>query len=111
VYGAGCVFAPALLSLVIGALARGRGLKSLATQAVIYAVTASVLLGLPFAAVAVGLVYAVLHRVDPLHAVHAILIAVPQVVPIVLLVPVSLALSLAWAAKDLAIGELSRSPQ
>jgi len=107
VYAGVCVAAPALLSLTVGALARARGQHSLATQAVVYAGTVAVILVLPFGAIAFGLVYGVMHGVDPLQAVRSILATVPQAVPLVLLVPVSLALSLAWAAKDLAVGELS----
>ena len=106
-----CVYSPTQLSIVIIALARATDSKTLQTQAILYGSASFVLLFLPYTLLANALVAAVQTGADPLFAIQRLFHGIPVFILLTLLLPSSLILSLVWAAKDIALANLTGDKQ
>lgn len=102
-----CLYSPTQLSIVIIALGRATGSKPLQTQAILYGSGSFLLLFLPYTLLANALVAAAQNGSDPLFAIQHLLHGIPIFILLTLLLPSSLVLSLAWAAKDIALAKLT----
>ena len=96
-----------LLGVAVGALARLMGRSSLVVQALFFGGVAFLVLFAPFVLLAQSLVVATWHGSDPLAAVQFLLARLHPVYVLVVLIPFSLTLSLAWTAKDIVLRRLT----
>jgi uncharacterized protein (DUF486 family) len=96
-----------LLSVAIGVLARRTGHSSLAVQAALYGAVTFIVLFTPFAPLALQLIQITRVGGNPLVALQFLLTNIPPAYVFVVLLPLALTLSLAWAAKDIAMRQLT----
>jgi hypothetical protein len=89
---------------------RATGHRSLVFQASLFSVTTVLVLFLPFLFLAQALVRLTWAGNDPLEALQFALAHLPAVLVFVMLAPVSLTMSLVWAARDLALTRLTTPP-
>jgi hypothetical protein len=101
-----CIYLPTLVCSAVAPLARSLGHKSLQTQAVLFGAAAFISLFVPFAVVARALLVATKMGTDPLMAIQMLLQSASPVFLFAWLLPASLALSLPWSAKDVALRQL-----
>lgn len=95
-------------SRAVGALAAAVGQRELAIESRLYGLGDAGLLLVPFVGLAVYVTgRALLHHASPLDELHTVLGRVNIVLVLVLLLPFSLTLSLAWTAKDAVLRQLA----
>ena len=100
-----------LLNRAVTALAGLVGREEMALESRVFAVINIGLTALPFVAALTYVVWmAVTHQTNPLDEFRFLLQRVSLLVPIVLLLPLSLTLSLGWAAKDVLVRQLTTLP-
>ncbi len=96
----------ALLSSTMGVLGKLAGRPALVAQSVVFAGITFVTLFAPFALLSRELIRATSQGTDPLYALQLLIAQVPLLLGLGLLSPFALTLSLAWAAKDIAVQRL-----